>query len=1264
MASLADDEALARRLQYEEQQQLIAAARQRYDQVKQQQQQQSNFQQQAQRIYLMSSPISPQAQLPTLVRPESSGALGRIGSPPVQTKHGDPTFQEQRDLELAREMARLDLESQSSAANVQQNQTPHHHRYQPPRSGYQPNTACGDLPTARVLQERLLSPRAPVQPLQYGHFDPTTTRSERGLNALKQLQERVTQPQELVKSPAARHTGYNESFENGSRSDSAFNPYKPMQQQTVSREQQKLHRSHESSAPSLSAHYEQEVELRSPSSRVPAILLQQQQRALAQQVHNKNGLANQQSIMKLPLSSVRDATLLETKTEQRSGSYVPVELIRQQQQILVHQRIPEPSTFDLAPFERETEPGFGSHVPALLLQQQILALQQNEKPSPETLRAESRSPISVNQPNESTALQLEQEDGASLPNAPDARSYVNTPKSGSPGNSTSSGFNASTGRMLNESHSSSIDIASHTSASVIESLEYARRLQEKALTAFGGETKVERNVSEKDYPNDFEVARRLQEEEDRQSMRSAEASRGIGSGSDEESLGDPIDLQLSKSLQEMESFQQQADERLARFMQTSGTSIRDLSQEQLNAFFAGSGNTLPEETPASPHQSGGLNSVMPTTALAMASGKNSQLTSRSRMIKGKANSFDQATFHNSLTASSAVVENSPLQSERSSSSNGKITNRPIPQSAPTTRRLLKSSDDNMTASMPKIDPLGGENVVLDFDVPVPKAALGDKKKSRKSRFGSGDLPLPPRGSRIIQSRIGAMCSIPKTIPPGATIPTAIPPPPGGSLSIPPPRAPISSTAGWKVSASNANSPMVGIETSPTGVKRSWLSPIKGKRRGVQPPQSAFSMPETESPVQPDGAGKIRIENMHINARNHLPSPITQRQIPSGTFVCAKCGVAGGSLIVALNRKYHVDCFRCQSCGERIDSSEPFAYNQDNNGEKHPYHRRCFAELFGISCVVCKQKIPASDDGTVSFVKHPFFDNEHMCLYHAENGNRRCTGCHRFEPQNEPFADLNDAGRCVCYACCRSVVVDNSDVKPLWSNVLTFLSKIKLPVWDEMWNIPILVVQSEALNNQMIAHNHAHFGSTQIMARGMCLTSHDNCRRFKLSTMKYEQGSSRFEAADEDMKGFTYFDVPKRGTTDQSSVFAILCLSGLPKDLTCGILAHEATHAWLRLHPENDASQPQLPAHVEEGCAQLVAMLLLNEGLDPPEPPSTSDESEGPSDERLRDFFKYKIQNDESSTFGVGFKRAAEVYNTIGIEALLSHVVRYRDFPST
>merc|ERR1712071_505431 len=58
------------------------------------------------------------------------------------------------------------------------------------------------------------------------------------------------------------------------------------------------------------------------------------------------------------------------------------------------------------------------------------------------------------------------------------------------------------------------------------------------------------------------------------------------------------------------------------------------------------------------------------------------------------------------------------------------------------------------------------------------------------------------------------------------------------------------------------------------------------------------------------------------------------------------------------------------------------------------------------------------------------------------------------------------------------------------------------------------------------------------------------------------------------------------------ITAILCLKGLPKDLVSSILAHEATHAWFKLHPNYDPMNP-VPLQIEEGCCQLMAFLYLN-----------------------------------------------------------------------
>ena len=182
-----------------------------------------------------------------------------------------------------------------------------------------------------------------------------------------------------------------------------------------------------------------------------------------------------------------------------------------------------------------------------------------------------------------------------------------------------------------------------------------------------------------------------------------------------------------------------------------------------------------------------------------------------------------------------------------------------------------------------------------------------------------------------------------------------------------------------------------------------------------------------------------------------------------------------------------------------------------------------------------------------------------------------------------------------------------------------------------------------------------------MTRGLCLSEHQVGLNFMLPSLRFDTGLGYFLPSDPQARGHTYFQIPNATKSNpQTNVTAIMCLNGLPADLTASILAHEATHAWIKLHPSFNPSRP-IPPEVEEGCCQLIAMLFLNEGLDDP-PPSRSDD-DGPSDEKLRQYFKFCIETDNSEVYGGGYRKAAKVYAAIGIEALLSHVVIYREFPN-
>jgi hypothetical protein len=448
---------------------------------------------------------------------------------------------------------------------------------------------------------------------------------------------------------------------------------------------------------------------------------------------------------------------------------------------------------------------------------------------------------------------------------------------------------------------------------------------------------------------------------------------------------------------------------------------------------------------------------------------------------------------------------------------------------------------------------------------APAISPSRSKKKRRSIFGFGSIRQESDDNTKETRALPDSKAIIKHAPtPGAGgIPAAIPPPPDGSLSVPP-----------NAAAATRNT------------------------RSISPPRG----PPSAIPPKP-------FPNQSINSRS----------------VCFACGLSHGTFLKVLENKYHADCFRCKSCSGKIATNDQFIYAEDEDGTKQPHHRECFVG-FGLKCTVCKDSIPATPDGRVPFVKHPFFERELMCLRHVENPHRRCSSCQRFQPQDTPFIDLMDSNRYACPACFRSVLVDSEEIIPLWRKLMEFYEKkLQLPVWGQMRDVPIVMVGSDALNDQIRAQR-----------RG--------CTDCNMHTV---------------ISGCTIIEEHPK-----IEVVGLLCLTALPRDLAASVLAHQSAHIWIKLHPKFTVGVP-LPPQVEEGVAQLIAMLFISEGLGPsaPMPPSDVPSSE-PSDEKLRKYFKFLIEREKSEIFGTGFQKAMKAYRDIGMEMLLTHILQYRDFPIT
>jgi hypothetical protein len=404
-------------------------------------------------------------------------------------------------------------------------------------------------------------------------------------------------------------------------------------------------------------------------------------------------------------------------------------------------------------------------------------------------------------------------------------------------------------------------------------------------------------------------------------------------------------------------------------------------------------------------------------------------------------------------------------------------------------------------------------------------------------------------------------------------------------------------------------------------------------------------------------------------------------------VCGVCGHApfDGVVVRARGKTYCVGCMRCRVCRKRLEG-QVYHHDSDRDGL---YCHPCLQQKYGMRCVVCDSFLVGQ------YVRHNYFDDEKYCVTHEEIEQRRkCTSCHRVEPQAQtgrpPFVDLPDS-RTVCLECLDSAVMTTDEMAALYQGAVNFMeTHLSLTLPPGMRDVPVLAVDTHSLNEERLAGSLTH-GNVGGQVRGLTLSRCGEMRHYSRGDMTFDWrtgwrvGPSRVFKVDH-----------------IRTVTAVLVLYGLPRDLTASILAHEATHVYLKL-TKSFPTDLSLPS--EEGLCQVVAHRFLkhlretNEerwatssaasgrhgvgarerirtgGFDfqslvhssaPRDTVSVQAIRADPSaeiEDKLRGFFVHSIESDQSAVYGDGFRHAKKVVDALGIDFALDELRSSKSLPN-
>ena len=368
-----------------------------------------------------------------------------------------------------------------------------------------------------------------------------------------------------------------------------------------------------------------------------------------------------------------------------------------------------------------------------------------------------------------------------------------------------------------------------------------------------------------------------------------------------------------------------------------------------------------------------------------------------------------------------------------------------------------------------------------------------------------------------------------------------------------------------------------------------------------------------------------------------PRPRPRVQLLCASPSCTYGGkVSGGQTYItttggstgSTGQTYHSECFKCAACEQVITGQYSTQRKaKEKNNPRNPrdpreqgnenvfYHPSCYQQVFSPECCVCLQKMLPDSRGLVQYSTTPFWQQK-FCTKHATDGTRRCFACQRMESVRERHIVLKEkrpraAGvRAICLSCALSVVAGAEDVQVIYREMRSFFAKnaLELPL-----SLPIHLCETDALNEATTQRSRSAHGHSTM---GMTLTE-------QRTTVKHTSAHT------------------SQVISKRNEVSAILILHGMPRMLFCSVLAHELTHAYLKL------GDFEMTLQIEEGLCQLMSYLYLKSQQGSIH--STAEQ------EKERVYHMNKIFEDESVLYGEGFRMCFDAYTKYGLKNVLNHV---------